>query len=346
VENLGYEINEALQNCEEMKRFSGVIKVAAEDSIVYEKSMGFADRSHEIVNDLETSFGIASGAKLFTAVAILKLVQDKKIRFEDKLKDILDIELPNISEKVTIHHLLTHTSGIEDYFDESNDEDFASSFNGIASYNLRKLKDFLPLIQNNKMKFQPGDRVCYNNGGYLFLGLIIEAVTGKTFHEYVDRKILKPCRLNQTGYFELDALPHNVANGYIDEESTRTWKSNIFSIPAKGGPDGGIFVTANELMKFWDILWEGNFLEQELVDKMLSPQVRMNQLIEYGYGVYILRENNEAKKYFITGMDPGVSFRYSYYPENGFKIVILGNSEFDDYEINEAIVSALKEFGK
>jgi CubicO group peptidase (beta-lactamase class C family) len=342
MENLGFVIDEGLKKCDEMDKFSGVIHVSLEGEVVYEKSVGFADRSNETVNTIDTSFGIASGAKLFTAVAIMKLVEAGKLSLNDRLKDLIDVNLKNIDDDVSVHHLLTHTSGIEDYFDESGDNDYADSFGGIPNGKLRKVADFLPLIEDKGMKFRPGESVSYSNAGYIFLGLIVEAVSKMEFHNFVESKILKPCRLNSTGYHELDSMPEKTATGYIDAEDDDSWTSNIFSIPAKGGPDGGIFTTAGDLIRFWNILLDGKFLSKEYVDMILNPQVRMNQIIEYGYGVYILREKEVAKKYFIMGMDPGVSFRYSYYPENGYSIVVLGNSEFDDFEINEAVVEAIK----
>ncbi|TMY74019.1 class A beta-lactamase-related serine hydrolase, partial [Klebsiella pneumoniae] len=152
-------------------------------------------------------------------------------------------------EQCTIHHLLTHTAGIPDYFDEEVMHDFEELWRETPMYQIRNLKDFLPLFQHRPMKFDVGARFGYNNAGYILLGLIVEAVTQQGFAEYVQENIFNKVGMSRSGYFEFDALPTNTAQGYVDF-SDGTWKTNIYSLPAKGGSDGGAFVTVNDMVKF------------------------------------------------------------------------------------------------
>lgn len=145
--------------------FSGVISVKAGDDLIHSSAHGYSNRADEIMNTTETRFGIASGCKLFTAIAICQLIQKGKLRFDSKLKNCVRIMFPDFNQNVTIHHLLTHTSGIPDYFDEEVMDDFEELWQNNPMYHVKGLKDFLPMFQNEVMMFQPGERFHYNNAG-------------------------------------------------------------------------------------------------------------------------------------------------------------------------------------
>jgi CubicO group peptidase (beta-lactamase class C family) len=198
-------------------------------------------------------YGIASGCKLFTAIAICQLVEEGKISFDSKLSDCLTIDFKHFDDKVTVHHLLTHTSGIPDYFDEDVMDNFEELWVNNPMYQIRKLKDFLPMFQNVPMKSQVGESFHYNNAGYILLGLIVEQASELEFSDYVQKHIFNKADMTQAGYFSFDSLPPNTALGYIYNPDG-TWKTNIYSLPVIGGSDGGAFVTANDMVKLWNAL--------------------------------------------------------------------------------------------
>lgn len=165
-----------LENVRKELQFSGAF-YAQKGNETLKGSSGFANRSEKIVNQVNTRFAIASGCKIFTSVAICLLVEDGKISFNTKLKDCLDINFPNFDEDITIHHLLTHTSGAPDYFNEEIMDDFEMLWNSRPMYHIRSPKDFLPMFQYEKMQDHPGSSFQYNNTGYILLGLIVEHVT-------------------------------------------------------------------------------------------------------------------------------------------------------------------------
>ncbi|KMN44277.1 serine hydrolase domain-containing protein [Bacillus sp. LK2] len=305
--------------------FSGVVLIKRENDIIYESSFGYANRSERINNTLQTRFGIASGCKLFTAIGICQLVEKGVITFHTKLKDCLHIEFPNFDKDITIHQLLTHSSGIPDYFDESIMDNFEDLWKQTPMYLLKGLRDFLPLFQNSTMMFTPGSKFHYNNAGFIILGLIIEQQTGLEFTEYIKKNIFMPIGMNDSGYFSLDKLPTHTALGYIKDGNNEKWRTNTYSIPIKGGADGGAYITAPDMLKFWEALFNNEILNREYTKLLLTPHILVNDSQSYGYGIWIEKKQNNIIKYHVMGYDPGVSFRSAVYPDLGITLVIPSN---------------------
>ncbi|MGE7760408.1 serine hydrolase domain-containing protein [Peribacillus sp. NPDC097895] len=335
--DLSRRINETSKQIE----FSGVIGVKAGDVLIHSSAHGYSNRSDEMMNTTETRFGIASGCKLFTAIAICQLIQKGKLKFNSQLKDCLSIVFPDFHQNVTIHHLLTHTSGIPDYFDENVMADFEELWQKNPMYHIKRLKDFLPMFQNDMMMFEPGERFHYNNAGYILLGLIVEELTGLEFSEYIDNNIFLPCEMRDSGYFSMDKLPKKTALGYIDDENG-TWRTNVYSLPIKGGADGGAYITASDMFRFWEGLFSNQLLNQEYTNLLLKPHISTKDEGEYyGYGVWINKKNDEIFKYHLMGYDPGVSFNSAVYPANRIKTVITSNESMGPYDITCAIEKEL-----
>ncbi|WP_312099508.1 serine hydrolase [Niallia sp.] len=323
--------------------FSGNVLIKIEDNLLVETSFGYANRSEKIENNTNTRFGIASGCKLFTAIAICQLVEKGKLSFETKLEDCLIGTFPHFDKDITIHHLLTHTAGIPDYFDEEVMNDFEELWINTPMYHIRMLKDFLPLFQNKPMKSKAGEKFNYNNAGYILLGLIIEQLSKLSFSDYIEENIFKRAGMKNSGYYELDALPQSTALGYIDFPNG-TWKTNIYSLPAKGGSDGGAFVTVNDIARLWDALLNNQLLSKEYTFKLLTPFIQTKKLTGfYGYGIWIEKKEDYIFKYHILGYDPGVSFHSAFYPRSSIKTIICSNKSDGAYdvmrEIEEEILS-------
>ncbi|MFE7376492.1 serine hydrolase domain-containing protein [Bacillus cereus] len=305
--------------------FSEVVLVKKEKELVCEEAFGYANRNERINNTIQTRFGIASGCKIFTAIGICQLVEKGFISFHTKLKDCLEIKFPNFDEAITIHQLLTHSAGIPDYFDESIMDNFEDLWKQTPMYLLKSLKDFLPLFQNSNMMFTPGSKFHYNNAGFIILGLIIEEQTGLEFAEYIEKNIFNPIGMNDSGYFSLDRLPRHTALGYIKDETNQNWRINAYSIPIKGGADGGAYVTASDMLKFWSALFNNKILEKEYTKLFLTPHIQVNNKQSYGYGIWIETRQNNIFKYHVMGYDPGVSFRSAVYPDLGITLIIISN---------------------
>lgn len=323
-------INKVENKIKGMKEFSGVIKISKSKDIIYEKAYGFADIPNERLNNIDTRFGIASGAKLLTAISICKLVEQGKLNFKSLLKEYVDFD--NFDENITVKQLLTHTSGLPDYFDEEEISDFSELWANNPMYSMKEPRDFFPLIRAQKTMFKPGEKFHYNNGAYVILAYLVEKISGMPFIDFVKEYVFNTLEMNFSGYFSMDMLPKNCAYGY-EENNKGQLKTNIFSIPIIGGGDGGVFVTVNDMSKLWEGLLSYRILNKKITDELLTPHIHVNNDVYYGYGVWIIKKNNSIYKYYITGSDPGVSFESAVYPNKKVEVTILGNREFSTYEI-------------
>ncbi|WP_144512535.1 serine hydrolase [Bacillus sp. FJAT-22090] len=329
-----------IKSIQKETRFSGTVFAKQGANELAECSFGFANRADQIKNEPGTRYGIASGCKIFTAVAICKLVEEGKLSFHTKLRECLDISFPEFDENITIHHLLTHTSGIPDYFDEEVMDDFEELWIKKPMYHMRCLEDFLPFFQHARMKFTPGEKFQYNNAGFIVLGLIVEKVSGSIFTDYVQKHIFDKAGMKESGYFALDSLPGKTAIGYIDY-GDGSWKTNMYSLPVKGGSDGGAFVTAKDMGRFWQALMTNELLSDTLTKELLTPHIHEEGDDFYGYGVWIKKKDDIIFKYHLMGYDPGVSFHSSYCPKIDAQLVVCANVSKGAYAMMNKIEEQL-----
>ncbi|MDR4937848.1 serine hydrolase [Rossellomorea marisflavi] len=306
--------------------FHGSILVTSGSQIEFQQAYGLADRVHNIPNSTQTRFGMASGCKIFTAIAILQLIEKGCFSLDSRIRDVLPLKHSHFHESITVHQLLTHTSGIPDYFDEEKMDDFEDLWRDQPSYRMESPADFLPLFEQETMKSTPGERFSYNNSGYVLLGLIIEKHAGITFSEYVETHIFEAAGMEKSGYFRMDQMPDGTATGYIGL-GDGLYKSNIYSLPVKGGPDGGAYTTTEDVHALLDSLFKHRLLTKESTDLLLNPHVESSTGTFYGYGIWMIQDEGEARVYSLMGLDPGVSFRSMIIPEEDRMITILSNCD-------------------
>ena len=308
--------------------FRGNVYIVQNNKVLCENVTGFADLANEIPNSLDTKFASASAGKVFVAVGILQLIEQGKIKFDDTLGRLLDIDLHNIDAEITVEQLLTHTSGVPDYFDETVMDEYEELWVDYPNYKIRRNSDLLPLFIDKPMMYPKGEKFQYNNTGYVLLAMIIEKETGLFFDQYLKANIFDVCDMKSTGYYELDRLPAKCANNYIYCAETNDFRTNIFSVDVKGTGAGGVFISVKDITNFWKGLLEGKLISKELVSKMFSKQSGDGIDAEegyYGYGVWLI-DNPDGKDYvYFQGCDPGVSFISEYNPNNGIISVLVSN---------------------
>ena len=307
------------------KNFRGNIFILKDEKVIYNFSNGYADLPNEIPNTFETKFASASAGKVFIAVAILQLIENEKINFDDTIGKFLDIEFSTIDKDVTVKQLLTHTSGVPDYFDESVMDEYEELWKDFPNYKIRHNNDLFPLFINKPMMYPKGEKFQYNNSGYVLLASIIEKVSGMYFDEYLQKNIFETCKMFSTGYYELDKLPAKCANNYIYCEDTKDFRTNIFSVDVKGTGAGGAFITVNDIINFWKNLIEGKLISKEMVSQMFTKQSGSTGDGFYGYGIWIIDNPKENDFVFFQGCDPGVSFISEYNPNNKMISVLVSN---------------------
>ncbi len=319
--------------------FSGVFSVSNENGKLFEKCCGYRNRGEKLFNNEHTAFGIASGTKLFTGLAVCKLVDEGKIQLNNKLWDLLPYDLGAINKKVTIFQLLTHTSGIGDYIDEEASISFydieQNLLNKYPVYLWEKLEYYLQMITPLPQKFEPGARFGYSNAGFIMLGLVIEAVSGKSYQQFIADEIILRMQLKHTGFYRMDSLPANTALGYINDLQT-----NIHKLPIVGGSDGGLFTCAEDLDKMWRYIFSGQLFSECMLEQFLHPQVDRENGKSYGLGVYRINYNNNTVFYAVGG-DFGVDFFTAYIPKYKMVVSALSNSDINTYPLLDKVIQSI-----
>ncbi len=308
--------------------FRGNILIVRKGAVLYESSSGFADLANEIPNTMDTRFATASAGKTFVAVGILQLVERGLIKLGDTLGTLLDIDLKQIDPDVTVEQLLKHTSGVPDYFDETVMGDYEDLWKDYPCSKIRSNNDLFPLFIDKAMMYPRGEKFLYNNTGYVLLAAIIEKISGMDFDAYLKKNIFDVCGMDSTGYFEMDRLPSKCAHNYIYCEKTNDYRTNIFSVGAKGTGDGGVFVTAGDLVRFWQGLIGHKLISEDTFKKMISKQSGDGSDPEegyYGYGVWIIDNPKGTDFAYMQGCDPGVSAIAEYNPDNEQISIALSN---------------------
>lgn len=322
---------------------SGVIHITEGERTLHSSAYGFANRSESIPNDPTTRFAQASGSKTFTACAVARLVETGCFSFDTCVASILEVWPPQFSPEVTVHHLLSHTSGIADYFDEESedDDDWLALWEEHPTYTIRGPSDLLPLFRDGTPKFAPGARFSYCNSGYVALGLLIEQHARMPFSDFVRREVLETVGMNGSGYFALDALPSRTALNYLTGDDPDSLQTNLFAVPAHGQPDGGAFVTAPDMAMFWRAIRSGGVLAPETVEAMMTPHARVDGTLRYGYGMWISQQPDGSAVHYAEGCDPGVGFLSALWAERDATVTVISNTDGGVWPIFTEIIDAL-----
>ena len=311
--------------------FSGTVLVAKNGKEVFCEAYGLADRERGLPNRPETKFNIASLEKMFTGVAIAQLIQAGKVRLDDPLAKHLPEYPSPIASKVTVRHLLTHSSGIElDEIPEFNAEiKEALSVADMVKVQMR-YADRLP----NYATFEPLDHFDYANEDYDLLGAVIERVTGQSYDDYIAKKVLNVADMAHTGPLIRDDPPADLAVGYTARHPKHPIylpeprKPNWGFLNAHSRPSGGCYSTVDDLLRFTEALRRHRLLDREATEKATSPQIVIadDGTDAYGFGFQV-RKQGEVSYFGHSGALPGASARCDIYPDLGYTVIVLSNAE-------------------
>lgn len=318
--------------------FSGVVSVTRYDEPLYARAFGFRNDREQLPNGVDTRFGIASGTKAFTALGIALLQQQGRLRFNTPIAEIDKTFHSFIHPEATIGQLLDHTSGVYDYYDEEIITDFDEFQVEIPWYALKTPSDYLPLFLGKPMKHEPGQRFAYSNGGYILLGIVIERLTGMTYQEFIQDEVLIPLGMNASGFFAFDELPSNTALGYLEGGN----QLNIFKLPIIGSSDGGMYTTAEDLLRFWQGLFTQRVIQRNLADRLTDGHIKIHDHTQYGYGFYRARVGGQWY-HAIVGCDAGVGFDSRYLPEQDLVISVLSNRSYGEAKLKRVIFDHISE---
>jgi CubicO group peptidase (beta-lactamase class C family) len=317
------ELQAYLEKAAAADRFSGAVLFAREGTPLFAKAYGLASKACNVPNRIDTKFNLGSMNKMFTAVAIAQLAQAGKLDFSDPLiKHLPDYPNKAVAEKVTLHQLLTHTSGIGDYF--------TRKFMETSKDRFRTIQDYFPLFVDKRLEFEPGKKFRYSNAGFMILGAVVEKVSGQSYFDYVREHIYQPAGMVNTDAYEMDYDTPNLAIGYTKQGAkagrASNRKNNLFMHVVKGGPAGGGFSTVEDLLRFDIALRTHRLLDQKHADIVLTGKVKMGPRgdIQYGYG-FGVTDYRGTRIAGHSGGFPGINSDLAMYLDKGYTVAVMSN---------------------
>jgi len=323
----------------ENRKFSGQVLVSAGDEKIFLRAYGMADYELDVPNTLETKFRIGSITKQFTAASILQLAESGKIKFDDTLDNFIP-DYPKGS-KVTIHHLLSHSSGIFDFTD----------FEYFRERMMRKhytVDELIGEFRNQPYAFEPGAGFAYINSGYVLLGYILEKISGYNYKEYIEKNILSKLAMKNSGYDDHFQIIKARASGYSVKNRDKTLQNSDFIDMSLGYSAGALYSTVEDLFLWNKALFGEKVFSGRSLNLMLGKHSDTAEEGFYGYGCFTHVKEISGKalyKVYVEGGIPGF-YSISYvYPEKDIQIILLTNitGEFfgEDVESVEKIVLSL-----
>lgn len=317
-------LDELIDSLVARDEFSGTILVAKDGQPVYKRAAGEACKWYGVPNRVDTKFCLGSMNKMFTSVAVAQLVEQGKLSYNDTVgKYLPDYPNEDVRNKVTLHQLLTHTSGMGMYWQEL--------FTMPEWPYIETVQDYDNLSNKNPLLFEPGEKFQYSNSGPLVVGLIIEKVSGMTYDDYIRAYVTGPAGMTNTDCYDIKDPVPNIAIGYtrmsLDGTPLENWIANLFLNPTKGGPAGGGYSTVEDLLKF-DIALRGNkLISKEYFDIISTGKIDRRENVSYGY-YFEDKRVGEERVIGHGGGAAGVNANLAMFLNSGWTVAIMSN--YDD----------------
>lgn len=317
-------------------RFSGSVLIAHGNDVLFQESYGYRDLANKFKNGNDTVYRIASTTKTFTAIAIAQLVEQGKLSFADPMSKFITEYPKDIANQVTIHHLLSHTSGLEfDNYDPFYEETLnAKSIDEMLSIQVKYMDH---MNDNRRNNFKVLDKFDYSNDNYVLLGAIIERASGMSYAQYLEEHIFKPTSMESSIADNRKVANHkNKAKGYSFNNKDMRFQlgdrreANGSAVANIIMPAGGLYASALNLYKFFKGINQHQLVSKETLalmttkhgTRMSSDSAQMH--LNYGYGFY-LSQYEKAKSFGHGGVDYGVGSTFEYYPEQDIYVIVLSN---------------------
>lgn len=324
-----------LEELEARDHFSGAVLVARGGKVLFKGAYGYRDKEHRQKNAIDTSFKIASVTKSFTGVALAHLVQSEKLQFSDTLDKFIPEYPKDISRQVSVHHLLTHTSGLE--FDDH------PAFN-TAMINANSVEELLKaqitymdhMNEGRRSNFKVLNKYDYSNENYALVAVIIERVSGMSYAEYLEKNISIPLDLQNTFADYLKLSKHkNKAVGYTYRDLDGNYRldkrrPNTDLLWKFANPAGGVYSSVEDLYRYFHAVIEGKLVNASMRDMLLGHHTtafsdpKNNTYKYYGYGFHE-KVNGELRVIGHSGSYPGVGARFQYYSGHDIYVIVLSN---------------------
>ncbi|NNE99281.1 MAG: beta-lactamase family protein, partial [Pyrinomonadaceae bacterium] len=315
------KIDQLLKTYQSYGQLNGAVLVVENGKVIHKKGYGMANMEWDIPIDPDTKFRIGSVTKQFTAALIMLLVEEGKIKLDGKLTDYLTDYRKDTGDKVTIHQLLNHTSGIPSYTN--------ASFFANESRDRYEVNDFIKKFSSGDLEFEPGSKFRYNNSGYFILGAIIEKVTGKKYAEVLRERIFNPLGMNDTGYDDHGPILKKRARGY--QKTPEGFENAPYLDMSLPYAAGSMYSTVEDLYKWDRSLYTTKILSAKSKELMFKPGIS-----NYGYGfdirdVPIGKTGKKTKVISHGGGINGFNSLFTRAVEQDHLVVILDNVSLGRY---------------
>lgn len=289
------QIDKLMSLYTEYGQFNGTVLVAEKGEVIFKKGYGMANMEWDIPNQPNTKHRLGSITKQFTAMLILQLAEQGKLDLQANVTTYLPDYPKKTGDKITIHHLLTHSSGIPNY----------TSFQGFLrdkSRNPYSPEEFVAEFADLDLNFEPGEKFSYSNSGYFLLGVIIEKVSGKTYEELLQENIFTPLKMTDTGYDHHRTILKNRATGYEKQGSNYVNSAYLdMSIPYAAG---SMYSTVEDLYLWDQALYTEKILSKKYLDLMFTPYL---DGYAYGWGVNNMPVEGVKEPLLIAGHGGGIN---------------------------------------
>lgn len=328
------KIDEFMKLYNEYAQFNGSVLVAENGKVIFKKGLGLANMEWEVPNQPDTKHRLGSVTKQFTAMLILQLVEEGKLDLNVPITTYLPDYPKETGDVITIHNLLTHTSGIPNFTSFPN-------YQKDLSINTYSPEALIKIFSDSSLQFKPGENFSYSNSGYLVLGAIIEKVTGKSYEQILHENILNPLNMNNTGYDHHETILKNRASGY--ENKYRNADYIDMSVPYSAG---ALYSTVEDLYLWDQALYNEILLSSKTRDLLFKPYIKIRGG-SYGYGWFVGKKpiGNTGDSVIVMSHSGGINgFNTSIQriPSDKHLIVLLNNTGGAALgEINTAIMSIL-----
>ncbi|ADD39871.1 serine hydrolase domain-containing protein [Stackebrandtia nassauensis] len=335
----GGELDRYVKKLAAEGKFSGAFLLTHKRRKVLSRAYGMADAKAGVRNETDTRFKLASVTKMFTAVAINKLVQDDKVRYAEPIGKYIDGFSDEVAEKVTIHHLLLHTSGLGDFHDLPGYEEASRKWDTPDEV----MNGTLDFIREDKLRFPPGAGWQYSNAAYCVLGGIIAAVSKQSYFDYVRDNVFEPARMRASDFYTRPQWQKDpkLAHPYFKDDETGEWVDRVDEQAYIGLPAGNSFATVGDMNRFANALLDAELLSRQFTHIMLTPKLpvggggkepppdpdkpRMTGFL--GYGTFSSLIGDQRVHGFSGGSQAGPSTSIDIYPDSDWVTVILTNRD-------------------
>ncbi|HEV3340654.1 MAG TPA: serine hydrolase [Pirellulales bacterium] len=302
------KIGDYLAACVEAEQFNGTVLVARDNERLVSRGFGLANFEHEIPNTPQTKFRLGSITKQFTAMAIMILQERGKLSVDDRISKYLDAS-PETWKDVTLHHLLSHTSGIPNL---TSFPDFRQTIRLAATP-----AGMIDRFRDKPLEFVPGEKFAYSNSGYILLGVAIEKAAGKPYEAFLREAIFEPLGMNETGYDHFEEIITSRAAGYQRGASLANAEFIDMSLPYAAG---ALYSTVGDLHRWHEALSAGTLLSEKATTALFTPVKG-----DYAYGWNVQTRSGHVVTSHGGGIN-GFATSILRIPDQNICIVVLSNT--------------------